>query len=78
MCNAVNCKLCGRLICSSDFVKSKVNGRPFPIATNYGQLTCKSEKVIYVIECIKCRKQYVGQTVPPLKVRINHHIVLRN
>ena len=35
--------------------------------------TCKTSNVIYLIECSKCHKQYVGETENPLHLRINGH-----
>ena len=39
-----------------------------------GHIDCNSHNVIYVITCKKCRKQYVGQTSLPLKLRMSNHI----
>lgn len=36
-------------------------------------ITCNTTHVTYVIEC-PCRKQYVGRTTRPLRVRIREHI----
>ena len=43
---------------------------------NFGiqhQLNCKSSNVIYLISCLKCGKQYVGETKQPLKNRFHQH-----
>ena len=34
---------------------------------------CKSKNVIYLIECNKCGKQYVGETENALHLRMNGH-----
>ena len=33
-----------------------------------------SKNVIYLIQCINCNKQYIGQTAQPLKSRLARHI----
>ena len=35
--------------------------------------TCKTKNTIYMIECRKCHKQYVGETQNPLHIRLNGH-----
>ena len=35
--------------------------------------TCKSSNVVYLIECVKCKKHYVGETENPLHLRVNGH-----
>ena len=39
-----------------------------------GRLDCNSKNIIYVIECQKCKKKYVGETRNPLKTRLLRHI----
>ena len=34
---------------------------------------CKTANVVYVIECTKCKKQYVGETENALHIRMNGH-----
>ena len=35
--------------------------------------TCKSNNIIYLIECRQCHKQYVGETWNPLHICLNGH-----
>ena len=35
--------------------------------------TCKTKNLVYLIECRKCRKQYVGETENALHIRLNGH-----
>ena len=35
--------------------------------------TCKSDNVVYLIQCKRCGKQYVGETENPLHLRMNGH-----
>jgi hypothetical protein len=37
------------------------------------RFNCNSSNVIYVIKCMRCHKQYVGQTDRLLKERLNNH-----
>ena len=46
----------------------------FPIINNSKILTCNTAGVIYCIECTKCGKQYVGQTIRKLKNRLLEHL----
>ena len=39
-----------------------------------GNITCNSKNTIYLIQCKKCKKQYVGQTSTCLRHRISQHI----
>ena len=43
----------------------------FPI---HGGMTCSSKNVIYIIQCMKCKVPYVGQTRCSLKSRLQHHL----
>ena len=73
-CCRKQCNTCKRLNHSSNFVKSKVTGRCFPILTNGNAMTCQSSRVVYLIQCRQCTKQYVGQTTKPLHIRLNQHL----
>ena len=68
------CKTCKRLIHTSNFVKSKVSKRYYPIQAPHKPLTCQSSRVIYLLQCDQYQKQYVGQTTQPLHIRINQHV----
>ena len=39
-----------------------------------GNITCNSKNIIYLLQCKKCKKQYVGQTTTCLRHRISQHI----
>ncbi len=36
--------------------------------------TCKTENVIYLITCKKCKKQYVGETYREFNIRMKEHL----
>ena len=35
--------------------------------------TCKMKNLVYLIECRRCKKQYVGETENALHIRLNGH-----
>ena len=37
------------------------------------QMTCKSTNLIYMIECKRCKKQYIGETKRTLRERFTEH-----
>ena len=39
----------------------------------FHKLNCRSKLVIYLMECIICRLQYVGKSEWPMNIRINKH-----
>ena len=73
-CCKPNCKSCGMLAHHSNFVKSKVNGRCYRVNPLSKPMTCHSSRVVYLLQCKQCHKQYVGQTSRPLHVRMNQHV----
>ena len=38
------------------------------------EVNCNSSNVIYLVECTKCKEQYVGQTGRPFKNRMSEHV----
>jgi hypothetical protein len=69
-CNRVRtCKHCP-LIDRSGYIKSTTNQRQYKCLK---KVTCNSNNIIYCITCNLCQKQYVGQTMNKLLVRINAH-----
>ena len=39
----------------------------------FHNLTCKSENLIYLLQCRICQLQYVGKRKNPSKIRLNNH-----
>ena len=69
------CETCGKLIHTSNFVISKVHKRCFPVKPFHNlPMTYQRTRLVYLIQCDKCQKQYVGQTIQTLHTRMNHHI----
>ena len=50
---------------------SSATGESFLISQD---ITCKDQRVLYIIECRQCRLQYVGKTVQSLQDRGRQHI----
>ena len=56
-----SCNVCSYSIKREKISKNTISksGERFPMKGLYG---CQKQGVIYVISCLKCKKQYVGQT----------------
>lgn len=68
-CSTAHC-LCCQAIEPTDSFSSAVTKELFEITD---EMNCNTKNVIYLINCIKCQKQYVGQTERRLKDRLNSH-----
>lgn len=68
-CGNKRCKVCQNVIEGSKF-KSFVEDRIFHINHHFD---CNSEGVIYLVDCRKCGKQYVGCTITSFRTRFNNH-----
>jgi len=68
-CNTPNCLCCQALQITST-IQSSITKIQYPITHT---MCCDSHNIIYLINCTKCRKQYVGQTSRKLKMRLNEH-----
>ena len=67
-CNRLHCKYCP-LLDKSGEIKNHESEK-FLTMKN---ISCRSSNVIYAITCIRCNKQYVGQTMLHIKDRFIHH-----
>ena len=68
-CTSKNCQICN-FLCLGDTFCSNKNGKEFKI--NYN-LDCNCSNVIYLINCTKCKVQYVGSTTTRFRTRFNNH-----
>ena len=68
-CGRPRCKSCMHIKTGITF-KSAVTGENFRAKVT---ANCKTSNLIYLIECRKCNKQYVGETENPLHLRMNGH-----
>ena len=69
-CSNKRCPLHAKFIHSQQ-VRSRVSRRTY---NTHGHITCDTQYVVYLIQCTKCNRQYVGQTQKSLKVRFAKHV----
>ena len=62
--------LCCNQVLTTNTFMSQQTKRTFNIFFN---LNCKSEYVIYLMECILCKMQYVGKPETAFNLRLNNH-----
>ena len=60
---------CSQLTSTITFISQQTK-RKFKI---YHKVNCKSEYVIYLMECTLCNKQYVGKAEAAFNIRLNNH-----
>ena len=63
------CKTCAHMNIGTSFQSTTTNERFRACVYAY----CKTSNVVYLIECARCRKEYVGETKNPLHLRMNGH-----
>ena len=68
-CKTSQCKCC-LSIENSTFFRSENYNKNFPILNN---CNCGSKNVVYLITCIRCNIQYVGETGLCLRTRLRQH-----
>ncbi|KAJ8333150.1 hypothetical protein SKAU_G00420460 [Synaphobranchus kaupii] len=69
-CKSQGCICCRHIWAGADAFQSTATGKQYSI-TEY--LTCKTPIVIYIIQCKKCKVQYVGMTSTILQRRFKDH-----
>ena len=68
-CGRPRCKMCVHMKTDTSFISSVTNKR-FRASVD---ATCKTSNVVYLTECARCQKQYVGETENSLHLRMNGH-----
>jgi len=68
-CDNQSCVTCTRMVEGPDF-SSSVTGLQYTI---HPAVSCTNEKLIYLITCRRCQKQYVGKTEQSLRQRHYGH-----
>ena len=72
-CSKNRCLFCKTLNCSTNF-KGQITGKSYEAKKNQDTVwNCKSNNVIYLLTCLKCSAQYVGETHQELHHRFNDH-----
>ena len=69
-CNSRNFNLCCQQVRSTNKFKSNKTNEEFQI---YHRVSCKSKFIIYLLECILCKIQYIGKSEWAMNIRINKH-----
>ena len=62
--------LCCRQLTSTTTFTSQQTKRKFKI---HHKVNCKSEYIIYLMECMLCNKQYVGKAETAFNIRLDNH-----
>ena len=68
-CDSRRCMTCKNIQCTQTF-SSTHTGETFII---YCNANCKTENIIYLLECAICGLQYIGETKQQLSKRLNGH-----
>ena len=69
-CKDRSCPLYGKLRCTNQ-ARSNISKRAY---ITRGAADCNTKSVVYLIQCKKCGRQYVGQTGKSLKERLYKHL----
>ena len=69
-CSSTRPSLCYTQILNTQTFMSQQTKRTFNI---FHKLTCKSQYVTYLMECILCKIKYVGKSKTPFNLRLNNH-----
>jgi len=72
-CRDKRCKTCPKLKINKTF-ESNVTKRRYEVINHTGEnLTCHSQNIAYLLTCLSCNIQYVGETAYPCHTRMNGH-----
>ena len=69
-CSSTRPSLCCTQVLNTQTFTSQQRKRTFNI---FHKLTCQSQYVIYLTECILCKIQYVGKFETPFNLTLNNH-----
>ena len=62
--------LCCKQVLNTKTFQTVQNKKVFEI---YHHVNCKSKNIIYLMECTKCKVQYVGKSETDFNIRLNNH-----
>ena len=68
-CGRPHCKRCAHIRAGMTFESAKM-GEKFRAHVT---ANCRTKNIVYLIECSKCKKQYIGETENPLHLHMNGH-----
>ena len=69
-CNTNRTSLCCTQVVNTSTFKSYQTNRIFNI---FHTITCKSQWLIYLLECTLCKLQYIGKSETSFNIRLNNH-----
>ena len=73
VCKDKRCKTCPNLD-NSKKIQSNITHRKYQVINPTGvNLNCHSQNVIYLLTCLSCNVQYVGETGQRFNLRMNGH-----
>ena len=73
ICKDSRCKTCPTFLKCNKF-RSNITNHEYNVINHTGEtLTCHSSNVIYLLTCLYCGVQYVGETILPFHKRNNIH-----
>ena len=68
-CNTLSCLSCQQIILTATFAGTQTKEQ-FNI---YHNVSCKINYVIYLLECLLCKIQYIIKSETPFHIRLNNH-----
>jgi hypothetical protein len=68
-CRKPRCKVCQHMRVTEK-ISSMDNSYSFTIRGNYD---CQTANCVYLMQCMKCKQQYIGETSTPFNIRFNNH-----
>ena len=72
-CQDKRCKTCPNLN-TSNKIRSNVTNRTYEAVSYVNSvLNCHTQNIIYLCTCLCCGIQYVGETISPMRIRMNVH-----
>ena len=72
-CRSEKCLTCAIFVTDKTY-KSNVTNKSYPVINQSNEnLHCKSQNLVYLVSCVHCNIQYVGETTTPLHLRMNTH-----
>ena len=72
-CSDRRCKTCPTFITSKVFKSNVTNQSHNVVNPTRDDLNCHSQNIIYLLSCISCNIQYVGETAYAMHLRMNQH-----
>ena len=65
-----NCKICP-YVNTCKVVKATHTDKIVPLSKEYN---CKTKNIVYLVQCLKCKDQYIGESKATLEKRFGQHI----